>query len=322
MNTKNVLVVGAGVSGLSTALELLNAGHEVTVWCREANCALPVTSRSAYAMWVPVKIDADPRVERWTDEGYSYFEKLAGVARTGVEMRAIWSLKLKQEEPWFAGKNVGGFRHAKPSELASGYADAHILERAPVIDPLLYLPWLREQFLDQGGTIKQCKVTSFDRIPAQFDVVVNCAGLGSRVLANDTTLFGERVQVVMIKPNGIDRVIIDDEGPNQRSCIVPHAGYVKLGAVFDGDKESLAVDRSLVPDILARCARIAPGYKFSANDVLGVVRAHRPERSLTRVEQEKLVDGRVIIHNYGHDGMGYILSHGIACEIVGYLNAC
>ena len=28
------------------------------------------------------------------------------------------------------------------------------------------------------------------------------------------------------------------------------------------------------------------------------------ERSLTRVEKEQLGDGRLVVHNYGHDGMG------------------
>src|SRR5262249_12661725 len=132
-------------------------------------------------------------------------------------------------------------------------------------------------------------------------------------------VYAQRVQVVTVKGNGFNRVVIDDEGPNQRACIVPHGNYIKLGAVFDMNGESLEVDNDLVADIIKRCNAMAPDLKVSAADVLSVVRALRPERSMVRVEKATLADGRVLIHNYGHDGMGYILSHGIAAEIASYL---
>src|SRR5271170_2971314 len=102
MNRKNVLVLGAGVSGLTTALRLLQAGHKVTIWSKEQPGQFPSTSISAYAMWVPVKVDSDPRIERWTDESYAAFEQLSRDAATGVSMRRIFTLKSQHEEPWFA----------------------------------------------------------------------------------------------------------------------------------------------------------------------------------------------------------------------------
>jgi len=235
-------------------------------------------------------------------------------------MRQIFMLKQTREEPWYAGK-LAVFRHARPEELSGGYVDAHVLDMAPVIDPSWYLPWLRKQVLTAGGSFVCKEVAQFSDCPNDYPVIVNCTGLGARRLVGDRSLVPERVQVVKLKANGFNRVVIDDEGANKRACIVPHAGYIRVGAVFDGNQELLDVDDRLTSDILERCSRMVPGFKAELADVLSVTRALRPERALPRVEVEELPAGRTLVHNYGHDGMGYILSHGIAAEIAGYVGA-
>lgn len=314
MESKNVLVLGAGVSGLTTALALLRAGHKVTIWSKEAPGEFAHTSMSAYAMWVPVTIGADHRIERWAMESLAQLRQLAEQEDTGVTRRNIYVLKMEYSEPWYAGK-VGSFRHARREEFSTQYQDANVLEAAPIIDPAQYLPWLYKQVIAGGAVCQQHTVENIGDCPPQYQVVVNCCGLGARRLANDSGLVPERVQVVTVKPNGFDKVVIDDEGPNKRACIVPHRDYIKIGAVFDGPIETLEVDDASTVDILERCMHMAPGFKVELADVISVTRALRPERAMPRVERESR-DGRLLIHNYGHDGMGFILSHGIADEIV------
>lgn len=320
MNHKNVLVLGSGVCGLTTALRLLHSGFNVTIWSSEPDGVFPPTSLNAYAMWVPVRIDADARVERWAGDSFAEFKRISGEQASGVVMRQIFVLKQRNEEPWYAGK-LAIFRHARPEEIGESYRDAHVLDMAPVIDPAAYLPWLRKQVVVSGGNFSQKHVNQLSDCPDEYRVIVNCTGLGARRLVRDEGLFPERVQVVKVKSNGFDRVVIDDEGPNKRACIVPHADYIRLGAVFDGKEESLETDDRLTADILERCSRMVPGFKVELSDVISVARAHRPERSLPRVEVETLPGNRSVVHNYGHDGMGYILSHGIAAEIAGLVAA-
>lgn len=320
MNSKSVLILGAGVSGLTTAMKLLKSGYGVTICSREPEGKLPSTSLNAYAMWVPVRLDADHRVERWANESLSEFVNIARDPGSGVVLRPIFVLKTHKEEPWYAG-SVSGFRHASPGEISHQYEDAHVLDAAPVIDPSRYLPWLRNQVLALGGRFLRQEVDQLEACPSDKCIIVNCTGLGARRLARDPLLHPERMQVVTIRANGFDRVVIDDEGPNRRACIVPHRDYIKLGAVFDGERETLEVDELATGDILERCCRMVPGFKANPADVLSVNCALRPERATIRVECEKLSDGRMVIHNYGHDGMGYIVSHGIAQEIVNYVTA-
>lgn len=316
MNRKNVLILGTGVAGLTTARRLLQAGYQVTLWSKEPDGQFPETSLNAYAMWVPVASEADPRLFAWANESFAVFEALSRDPATGVTMPPTFVLKTSVEEPWYAGK-VPGFRHALPGELPDGYADAHVLAAAPVIDPRTYLPWLRQQVVAGGAHFEQKTVSSLASCPDEFDVVINCTGLAARDLTNDGTIYAESIQVVTV-PNviGLNRVIIDNDGPNARACIVPHASYIKLGGVIHEHDESREVDPAATLDILTRCNRLVPGLNATLADVQSVVRAVRAERPTIRVELERLPDGPFVIHNYAHDGMGYLTSHGIADEIL------
>lgn len=309
---KEILVLGSGVSGLSTALKLAKDGHKVTVWSLESPGVFPPGSANAYAMWWPVADPAQPRLEGWADFTYAELSALAGDASTGIVMRKVMALKMKRETPWFSKLSV--FRHAQPGEVSAEYADAHVLDTAPIVDPGVYLGWLFKQCSESGVAFAQRAVSTFAECPAQFDVIVNCTSLGSRSLAGDKDLYPSRFQVVTIKHNGWNSVVFDDEGPNQRACVVPHRNYIKLGAVVDEHIETTETDPSATLDILRRCAKMIPGFKADPADVLSVVRACRPERRTVRVEAEK-VAGRTVVHSYGHDGMGYIISAGIADEI-------
>ncbi len=74
-----VLVVGAGVVGLSCAVRLLEAGHRVDVLARD----LPRESTSAVAaaIWYPYRAEPRDRVGAWGSRTYAV---LAGLADEGV----------------------------------------------------------------------------------------------------------------------------------------------------------------------------------------------------------------------------------------------
>ncbi len=317
MSNKNILVLGAGVSGLTTALKLLESGHKVTIWSKDPAGESPATSFNAYAFWLPVKSDQDLRVERWANETYAAFEQLARNTSSGVVMRKVFELKVSQEEPWY-GQKLPFFRHAAPNEVTNQYKDAHILDSAPVIDPVVYLPWLRSKVAAYGAIFAQKEVSSLSECPAEFELIVNCTALGARQLLGDQELYPARLQVLKLKHNGFDQVVFDSEGPNKLCCVVPQSDYIKVGAVYDERNESMEVDDEVTAGILDRVTKMIPGFKADPQDVLSVTRCLRPKRAATRVEPEKLADGRWVVHNYGHNDTGYIISFGVAAEVAGY----
>lgn len=53
--------------------------------------------------------------------------------------------------------------------------------------------------------------------------------------------------------------------------------------------------------------------------IIGGTVGLRPSRTEVRLEEEE-VDGRRVVHNYGHGGAGVTLSWGCAEEVVGIVN--
>ena len=130
-------MVGAGVTGLSCAVRLAEAGHRVDVLARDL--PLETTSVVAAALWYPYKALPQERVTGWSATSYDAFADLAkqdaGVRMlTGTEV-----LPRRTRGP------VVGRRRARPGARRvrrTAYADAWTFT-APVIDMPVYLRWLR-----------------------------------------------------------------------------------------------------------------------------------------------------------------------------------
>jgi len=79
-----VIVVGAGIVGLTCAVRLLEAGHRVDVVARDL--PLETTSAVAAALWYPYRALPQDRVTAWAAASYAVLADLARDERTGVRM--------------------------------------------------------------------------------------------------------------------------------------------------------------------------------------------------------------------------------------------
>lgn len=310
----HILILGCGVSGLTTGVSLLEAGHTVTIWTKD----LPqqTTSSVAAAVWYPYKAYPEDRVTAWGATAYRTFTQLAAVDETGVLLATLLELKpVPSPDPWWLSA-VTDFRHATPNELPAGYVDGYVFT-APVIEMPLYLDYLLGRFRAAGGVLEQRTVERLDDAFAVAPMVINCVGLGARALVGDSDLHPSRGQVVRVRHNGFRQVVLDDDGPNRVAYIVPRLNDIVLGGVDDEYNESNVVDPTLTPDIIARCANLVPAFaQIRPDDILSVACGLRPVRSSVRVELEVASSGGILIHNYGHGGAGVTLSWGCAAEVV------
>lgn len=110
----DVVVVGGGVSGLTTALLLAERGLRVRVWSRDPAAA--TTSAVAGALWWPYRIEPEALVGDWSLETLRVYAELAAAPdETGVRMVAgvHGGERLSTLGPWARGlKDV--------SEVAEG----------------------------------------------------------------------------------------------------------------------------------------------------------------------------------------------------------
>lgn len=316
MKNLRILVLGSGVSGLTTAMTILQStDHEVTIWSRESDGVFPSNSSDAFALWLPLREKSDQRVEGWANYSLKVFKAIAQIPDSGVTMMPIVLLQGTTDKPWFASE-YSMARKAEAGEIADVYPAGWVLDTAPVIDPSGYLPWLRHNVAREGGVFVKKEIENLESFPKDFDVVINCTGLGSSSLTKDSSLRPARLQVVTIKNEiGFNRAIVDEEGPNKPAYVVPHGKFIKLGTVYDEDNQSNEADDEATRDIIKRCANMVPELKLDAKNVISAKRILCGMRDQVRMEPVQLADGRTLIHNYGHHRTGYITSHGIAKEI-------
>ncbi len=294
--------MGAGVVGLSCAVRLLEAGHDVRVYGRE----LPphVTSAVAAAVWYPYLAEPRDRVTGWSAAALTEFTRLAGSGADGVAMTPGTEIfREPVDEPWWTSA-VPEVRRV--DEPRPGYAEGWSFV-SPVIEMPVYLPWLLGRVRELGGTVEQRDVRSLTEFGG---TVVNAPGLGARELVGDAAMEPVRGQVVYLEQVGLDRWWIDDSAIELgvTTYVVPRSRDIVVGGTEDHGAEDLAVDPATADAILERARALVP--ELAGARVLGHNVGLRPARPTVRLEREGDV-----IHCYGHGGAGVTLSWGCADEV-------
>jgi D-amino-acid oxidase len=311
MPKPHIAVVGAGVIGLTTAIELLDAGMTVTVHAADIPGR---TSLAAGASWGPYLVEPYDRVRVWSGHTLSVLTGLARVAGSGVAMvSGIEASRAATEMPDWA-RALPDVRGCVPDELPAGFRSGWRYV-VPVVDMPIYLEALLDRFRRGAGVVMERYVERFDDVAAGADVVVNCAGLGASVLAGDPTLYPIRGQLVVVRNPGISEFFSEDTGISTELLhYLPQGDTVILGGLALPHDGRMDVDEAAGLAILERCVGVEPRLR-GANVIEHRV-GLRPTRSEIRLEAER-VGGVSVVHNYGHGGAGVSLSWGCAREVRG-----
>jgi len=305
----DALVIGAGVSGLTTAICLAERGVRTRIW--SARMPSDTTSAAAGAMWGPYLVEPFDRVAVWSQRTLATLRKLAESPETGVRLVAGVEASRTPTPPPDWGGQLEGFRLCQPGELLDGFA-AGWRFIAPLVDMPTYLGYLLQRARAAGVEVQLRAVRSLDEASAAAPVVVNCTGIGARELAPDPSLTPIRGQLVVVENPGITEFFSEDTGLSpELTHFYPFGDTVVLGGVADEGAWSMEPDPAIAAGILKRCGEIEPRLRDVR--VLGHRVGLRPTRPQVRVETEAL-PGRRVVHNYGHGGAGVTLSWGCAAE--------
>jgi D-amino-acid oxidase len=298
-----VIVVGAGVVGLSCAVRLLEQGHRVSVVARDL--PLETTSAAAAALWYPYRAYPFERVTAWAATTYAELAALAGQEHTGVSMVSGTEVLRTGTgtPPWWASA-VPDLQPA--TELLPGYAAGWSFT-APVAEMPVYLRWLLGRVEELGGTVTRMALSA---LPDLAEVVVNAAGLGGRLLGHDGSVLPVRGQVVLVEQVGLDQWWLDGSGP---TYVVPRSTDIVVGGTEEEGSWDPAPDEAVAKDILTRARELVPELRRAK--VVGHRVGLRPARPVVRLEEAAATSGQQIVHCYGHGGAGVTLSWGCADEV-------
>lgn len=306
---ERVAVIGAGVIGMSVALELAAAGRDVTVLHdREP---LETTSAIAGAVWFPYAAERSAAVDAMLA---TTLRRLVAIAadrpEAGVDLRTgvIVERAAAPDRSWTA--------HLPATEVRDGLPAGATGMRmtAPLATMSLYLPWLRRECEALGVRFERRSVDDVDALARAFDVAVVAAGArGGSLLGDDTTVVPVRGQVVRVEDPGVAEFVIDDDNPAGLTYVLPRRDCLVLGGTHEEGSTSLEPDPAIEAGILERCAALVPAV--AGQPILSRAVGLRPGRARLRVED---VPGRAlrVVAAYGHGGSGVTLSWGTAERVL------
>src|SRR6266542_443727 len=272
----DVVVIGAGVIGLTTGVCLAEAGLRVRI--RTSAPPAATTSAAAGALIGPAFIEPADRVAAWNAATIAAFSALAADPATGVHVITGTMVSRSGAPP------------APPSTAPPAAPPAD--PAAPALPP---------------------PVTSLAEAAAAAPVVVNCSGVAANDLAGDPGVRPVRGQHVIVENPGLDEFFVDGAIGPEFVAILPHAGHVVLGGVAEVDSWSLEPDPGTAERILERCAKVEPRLRGAR--VIGHRVGLRAERLAgVRLDAERL-GTTLCVHCYGHGSVGVSLSWACAREI-------
>jgi D-amino-acid oxidase len=321
---RTVAIIGAGVSGLTCGVVFAERGYRTAIFAEKTG--QQTTSGAAAALWFPYDAEPAEKVIPWALQTFDVLVDLTRVPASGVsiiELRQFSRTREIQVPDWAIPL---GARPVIASEVAcQAVASCEGLEgsrgsfksgftlRAPLTDTTIYLDYLAGRFLEAGGEINtNVRFQELEDVDRQFELVINCAGIGARELGHDVDLEAHRGQVAIVpRIERLSCAIVCDDAPLMYA--IPRRNDCVFGGTNDLSSD-LAVDAATTDQIIAECSRV---LNIDKPNILAERVGLRPFRkSGVRLERDELRDGRTVIHNYGHGGSGFTLSWGCAREVV------
>ncbi|KAJ5159119.1 D-amino-acid oxidase [Penicillium coprophilum] len=349
MSQGHVIIVGAGVIGLSIAVKL-SKYMRITVIARE----LPGDSGIDYASpWagahfrpIPAKTEEERKEQAWMRHTYQEFEKIArDHPEAGVEFipaveyfdTADATSLLAEEKGYTTWPE---FRILDPAEYPSQHPSIRlgVTYRSWVLNSPVYLKWLQTRAEAQGTRFIRAPLTDLEQAASVYlenksknesdhiSAVVDASGRGF----NDPKSFPLRGQFIIVS-NHCDKTISHHWSDGSFTVIIPRplGGGTVIGGTKEPNNLSEDIDDAATEDILKRVRALCPEMvdeqadEFASTngfDIKQVYVARRPMRrgGLHFVLGSSVAHGddRIpLISCYGAGQNGYKISWALADDI-------
>lgn len=318
----DVLVVGAGVSGLTCAVCLLEAGYGVQVMAaefatdkpraRSSHDPPPMCSPFAAAMWYPFAVKPLDRAVEWAKRSLEQYLEIERRPSSGVSR--VWFNLFFGENPDAAVESLMDGCDPKSIPVPSAQYVAGKRIRVPFIETMVFLAYLEGRVRELGGSLERRRFDSLDECGRLALVVVNCTGLGAAQICNDVTVEPIRGQVLRVAAPAVTEYSLALPVSEHPVYVIPRSGDCVLGGTEEHGKGDVQPDEKMLSEIQERCRCLEPMLK-KGYEVLQERSGLRPGRKAgVRLEAETF-DTYTVIHNYGHGGAGFTVAWGCADEV-------
>ncbi|XP_071484104.1 D-aspartate oxidase-like [Diadema antillarum] len=338
---RRVCVVGAGVIGLASAVNIVEniPGVAVTV-VAEKFSSPDITSCVSGGLWHGRdSIGGTPRdrLIKWSRETWNHniaLMKTPEGSKAGIQFIHVYRMCPQTVTPdipeshWWKD-DVFGYHMMAPYQverLFPGYKGAFSY-LSTITDTTLYLPYLLNRFRTKGGQLVERRLGSLAVLAGEYDVVVNCSGIGAKMLANDKHVQPVRGQILRVRAPMQTFCMLEEYSKHAKrdveadNYVLVRNGEVILGGTRQVNRWDTTPNKEDSEKIMRKTVRLFPNLKDC--EVLEEKVGLRPSRPIgVRLEAETMRFGSQelkVVHNYGHDGNGVTTHWGCgqeAAEIV------
>ena len=310
---RSITVIGCGIVGLTTAIKLQEKGFKVTIIAKEHfNKTL---SSKVGAIWFPFEIYPKEKTNHWATIAYQEYQHDIK-PKNGVSfIPVITAYNDNSNIDWTLKMPEGTTKKASKEELPKGIQKAFI-SRVPLAEPLLYLPYLFQRFIESDGTFLQHEISSLEEASKLDGFIINCTGLGAKKLCNDKDLQPMRGQILRCKKMNIPSCA-DSTKKGALSYVINRSEDCVIGGTDYLDDWNLNIEKSDTDLIIKRLLQTSLSQKQP--EIIEEIVGLRPKRSEVRFEFDSQYPA--IFHNYGHGGAGFTVAWGCAIELTEIIDA-
>jgi glycine/D-amino acid oxidase-like deaminating enzyme len=316
---KQIAVIGAGAVGLSTAVQIQKLIPTANIVIIADKFARDTTSYGAAGIFRPTLSKTPgvplPLLRTWLGDSWQHYDSLAhspDAGLAGIQITSGFQFVTRPDPNILEEEFVYQYRRLSDKELNMFPGDRYQygwFVTTMVVDPSKYLPYLTDRFVENGGKLESKKLSSFEELVGQFDVVVNCTGLGSQQLLSDSKMVPNRGHIVTVKAPWLKHFVYT--GEDGLLYIIPGLEFVHIGGTRTDNDVDLQPRPEDTQRIMADACRVVPSLKNAeiVREWVGL----RPTRNALRVEKElrQFDSGSLrLVHNYGHGAEGISLSWG------------
>ncbi|KAK5164412.1 hypothetical protein LTR04_001921 [Oleoguttula sp. CCFEE 6159] len=302
---KRVVVIGAGIIGLQSALFLLEAGYDVTIMAEfwPGDESVEYCSPWAGAHWRTHAKTNEKELCQWDLETYDYWteiireEKKLGekTGKSGLGVSMI-SQSVEDYKPLWWSTHVQSFQHLNPSTTPPNVTFAISFTSIAVNVPQ-HLSHLLQRIRNLGGTLIKHKLPTASGLvsalsaaetrlpssngigdpstatptPSPVHAFVNATAMGARTLCADTSLYPIRGQTVLVRGEAAAirtrHGTASDNSPYIAYCIPrPGSGTTILGGTNARGMWDGQADAAVTASILANCKPLVPELRGAGGE--------------------------------------------------------